>query len=438
MVNIPHWPQISLWKIPRAQSLDNTFKLLHELDNPQDKLPPTIHIAGTNGKGSTLAMIKTIFMQSGYTAHSYTSPHLIEFNERIKLHDKPISDSHLYELLEETKEAADKLKIIPTFFEGTTAAAYLAFSRSPADILLLETGLGGRLDCTNAVSKPILTIITTISYDHMDVLGKTLKEIATEKAGIIKKNVPCIIGPQTQEVYDVLIDKCNEVGAPSFCYEYDFISEKTKNGFKYCSKNIDIDLPEPNLIGEHQILNASMAVAATTILNNEFKITTQNIKRGITSTIWPGRLQHINQKRVRHIIGDNIKIYIDGAHNESGAMSLSYWAKQNLTGPVYMILGMTNNRDAEKFCNHFQSIVTQGIAVSVESEPSSYSANILAQKASGSGIEFIQSSSLIESLNYIYNKNNDIPATIIITGSLFLISDFFKLEEINSNEVMVV
>ena len=432
MVNIPHWPQIPLWKIPKTQSLDNTFKLLHELGNPQEKLSPTIHIAGTNGKGSTLAMLKAIFMQSGYTVHSYTSPHLIEFNERIRLHDKPISDSHLYELLEETKTAADKLKIIPTFFEGTTAAAYLAFSRTPADVLLLETGLGGRLDCTNAVSAPTLTIITTISYDHMEILGKTLKEIAAEKAGIIKKNVPCIIGPQTQEVYDVLINKCNEVGAPSFCYEYDFISEKTQNGFKYRSKNVDIDLPKPNLNGDHQILNASMAIAATTILNNDFKITTQKIKEGITSSVWPGRLQYINQDRVKHIIGENIKLYIDGAHNESGAMSLSYWAQQNLTGPVYMILGMTNNRDIEKFCSHFKDIVTQGVAVSVESEPSSYSANILAQKAKGSGIEFAQSSSLIEALNYISNKNKDDPATIIITGSLFLISDFFKLEELTT------
>ena len=431
MVNIPHWPQISLWKIPREQSLDNSTKILNELDNPHKKLPPTIHIAGTNGKGSTLAMLKNIFMQSNFKAHSYTSPHLIEFNERIKLQNKPISDSHLRELLEETKAASDKLKIIPTFFEGTTIAAFLAFQRNPADILLLETGLGGRLDCTNVISSPILTIITTISYDHTEQLGKTLKEIATEKAGIIKKNVPCIIGPQAQEVYDVLIEKCNEVGAPSFCYEYDFISQKTENGFKYCSKNIDIELPAPNLIGEHQILNASMAIAATTILNNKFKISTQKIDQGLTSTNWPGRLQQIHQERVKDIVGDNIKIYIDGAHNEAGAASLSHWAKQNLTGPVYMILGMTNNRNVEEFCSHFQNIVTQGIAVTVESEPSSYSANILAQRAANSGIKFIESHSLIEALHYVQSKNKNIPATIIIAGSLFLISDFFKLDELN-------
>ena len=432
MINIPHWPQISLWKMPRKQSLDNSLNILNELGNPQEKLPPTIHIAGTNGKGSTLAMLKNIFIQSGYLAHSYTSPHLIAFNERIKLQNNPISDSHLRELLEKTKAASDKLKIIPTFFEGITIAAFLAFKQSTADILILETGLGGRLDCTNVIKKPMLTIITTISYDHTEHLGKTLIEIALEKAGIIKQNVPCIIGPQTQEVYDVLLDKCNEVGAPSFCYEYDFISEKTETGFKYRSKNIDIDLPEPNLLGDHQILNASMAIAATTILNNKFQINTQKIEQGITTTNWPGRLQHIKQDRIKSIVGKNIKIYIDGAHNDSGAESLSHWAKQNLTEPIYMILGMTNNRDAGKFCSHFKNIVSEGVSVTVESEPSSYSAYILAQKASTSGIMFTPSSSLINALYYIHHKHQKTTATIIITGSLFLISDFFKLDKLDS------
>ena len=298
---------------------------MNELDNPHEKLPPTIHIAGTNVKVQLLPCLKTYLCNQTTRLTAYTSPHLIEFNERIKLQNKPISDSHLRELLEETKAASDKLKIIPTFFEGTTIAAFLAFQRNPADILLLETGLGGRLDCTNVISSPILTIITTISYDHTEQLGKTLKKIATEKAGIIKKNVPCIIGPQTQEVYDILIEKCMRLELPSFCYEYDFVSQKTEKGFKYYSKNVDIELPAPNLIGEHQILNASMAIAATTILNNKFKISKQKIQQGITSTNWPGRIQYINQERVKNIVGENIKIYIDGAHNEAGASSLSHW-----------------------------------------------------------------------------------------------------------------
>ncbi len=434
MVNIPHWPQIPLWKIPSKENLETTFKLLEELDDPHKKLPPTIHIAGTNGKGSTLAMLKSIFMQSGYSTHSYTSPHLLEFNERIELAGKHISDSHLRTILERTRTASEKLKIMPSFFEGTTLAAFLAFSETPADILFLETGLGGRLDSTNVIDTPLLTIITTISLDHTESLGHTLKEIATEKAGIIKKNVPCIIGPQTQEVYDILIEKCDDVGAPSFCYEYDFISEKTPDGFKYRSKNIDIDLPNPSLNGDHQILNASIAIAATTILNNNFKINTRQITQGLTTANWPGRLQLIKQERIANIVGDNIEIYIDGAHNEAGAICLSDWAKNNLSGPVYMILGMTNNRDATKFCKNFQNIVNYGIAVTVESEPSSYNAETLAQKAHLSGINFVKSNSLIEAIHSINNDNAKISATIIITGSLFLMSDFFKIEElINTN-----
>jgi dihydrofolate synthase/folylpolyglutamate synthase len=430
MVNIPHWPQISLWRVPRKTDLSTTFQLLEELGNPHKKLPPTIHIAGTNGKGSTLAMIKNIFTQSGYSTHSYTSPHLIEFNERIKLQGKAISDSHLRSVLERTKEAAEKLKIMPSFFEGITCAAFLAFSETPADVLFLETGLGGRLDCTNVLNGPILTIITSISIDHTEYLGSTLKEIATEKAGIIKKNVPCIIGPQTQEIYDILIGKCDEVCAPSFCFEYDFTCKKTSDGFKYRSKNIDIDMPYPSLNGDHQILNASMAVATTTLLNNQFKITKNQIAQGLLTTIWPGRLQLIKQERIANIVDNNIKIYIDGAHNDSGAICLSNWAKSNLDGPIYMILGMTNNRDVTSFCSHFKNIVTSGIAVTIESEPSSYSASVLSEKASNSGITFIESDSLIDAIKHIDRKNGQAPATIIVTGSLFLVSDFFKLDEL--------
>jgi len=432
MVNIPHWPQISLWGVQKKENLESTLRLLEKLDNPHKKLPPTIHIAGTNGKGSTLALLKSIFKQSVYSVHSYTSPHLLEFNERIELAGDPISDSHLRANLERAREASEQLKIMPSFFEGATLAAFLAFSETPADILLLETGLGGRLDSTNVIDKPALTIITTISLDHTEQLGKTLTEIAIEKAGIIKEGVPCIIGPQTQEIYDLLIEKCDSIGAPAFCYEYDFISEKTSDGFKYRSKNIDIDFPNPSLNGEHQILNASMAIAATTLLNEKFKITNTQMAQGLISAIWPGRLQLIKQERVKNIVGDNIKIYLDGAHNDAGASCLSHWAKNNIDTPVYMVLGMTNNRDATKFCAHFKNIISDGVAVTVESEPSSYSANILAKKANLSGINFTKSDSLIEAIQHIKNLNNNANVTIIITGSLFLIADFFKLEELSS------
>jgi dihydrofolate synthase / folylpolyglutamate synthase len=434
MANIPSWPAIPLWKIPKKQTLDNSLKILSELGNPQENLPLTIHIAGTNGKGSTLAMLKSIFNQAGYSTHSYTSPHLVEFNERIELCGKAISDSYLKEVLQQAKNASDRLKITPTFFEGITIAAFIAFSQTPADILLLETGLGGRIDCTNVINSPAITIITTISYDHMEYLGNTLEKIATEKAGIIKQNVPCIIGLQTPEIYNLLIDKCNQMQSSSFCYEYDFISEKTNNGFKYRSKNIEIELPMPSLKGDHQILNASMAIAAITLLNNKFKINNEQIKQGLKNTKWSGRLQHIHQDRIKNIVGANIEIYIDGAHNESGAAALSQWIKNNISTPVYMILGMTKNRDISKFCSYFQNIVSHGVAVNVESEPSSYSASIIAQKANNSGISFVEADSLIEALLYVRSRSNGHEATIIITGSLFLMSDFFKLDQLKHLE----
>jgi dihydrofolate synthase/folylpolyglutamate synthase len=426
MVNIPHWPTIPIWQIPRKPDLSTSIKLLDALDNPHKKLPPTIHIAGTNGKGSTVSMLKSIFMQSGYKVHSYTSPHLINFNERIKLADCSISDDHLYSILERVKAAADKLNLEPSFFEGTTAAAFLAFSESNADILLLETGMGGRLDCTNVIDNPLLTIITPISYDHMEFLGNDLLQIASEKAGIIKHNTPCVIGAQTSAVYKLLLDKCNKMQASSFCYEYDYGVQKTERGFRYISKKHNLDFPPPNLEGEHQILNATSVIAATMLINDKFRITTHQLTQGLVSTSWPGRLQLIEKEKTNALAGNNIKIYLDGAHNNAGALCLSNWAS-NLKGKVYIILGMTRNRDVESFCTFFKDIVYQGAAVTVESEPSSYSASIVAKKASKTGIPFIEANSLQEAIKDISINNNEEPATIIITGSLFLIADFYKL-----------
>ncbi len=427
MVNIPHWPTVPIWKIPGKFDLTNSFRLLGALGNPQNLLPPTIHVAGTNGKGSTVAMLKSIFIQAGYSVHTYTSPHLLQFNERINLAGKPISDDQLNFFLERTKLAAEKENIQPTFFEGTTAAAFLAFAETKADILLLETGLGGRLDCTNVISSPLATIITPISFDHTEFLGKDIKQIASEKAGIIKTNVPCIIGPQTPEVYEVLLSTCEERAAPSFCYEYDYCSEKTDTGFNYLSRKYNLDLPYPSLLGDHQIRSAATVIAATMLVNKEFQITAPQIAKGLTSTNWPGRIERVlNEKTQKLTSRKDIQIYLDGAHNDSGALSLSHWASENLQGPIYLILGMTRKRNAATFCVHFKDIVQNGIAVNVESEPSSYSASILADKASKSGIKFTCADSIQDAIEIIINKSNT-PSTIIITGSLFLISDFLKL-----------
>ncbi len=427
MVSIPHWPQVPLWRIPNKIDLSVTLNLLEALGNPHHKLPPTIHIAGTNGKGSTLAMLKSIFMQGGYKVHSYTSPHLIDFNERVKLANLPISDDHLHSALERTRLAAEKAGLTPSFFEGTTAAAFLAFSETPADLLLLETGLGGRLDCTNILTNPALTIITSISMDHTEYLGDTLPEIANEKAGIIKAGVPCVIGPQSPEIYKLLLDKCDLVGAPAFCYEYDYGTEKTNDGFTYLSQKFNLDLPAPALKGDHQILNAAGAVAATMLLGKQFKLTKATISQGLVATNWPGRLHLIPEKQAKQLAGDNIEIYLDGAHNEAGALSLATWASENLTGPVYLVLGMTRNRDATSFCDYFQHFVTKGMTVPVESEPSSCTAGALAKQASKSGIDFTEAESLEGAIQELSARNQGKQATIIVTGSLFLVADFLQL-----------
>ncbi len=284
MLNLPNWPRLPIWQIEKRNDLQLMQTLLRALEYPHKNLPPTIHIAGTNGKGSSVAMLRSVFEAANYIVHTYTSPHLIEFNERINLAGKNISDYHLLELLEKVRIKAEKLNLEPSFFEGVTLAAFLAFESIPADLLILETGMGGRIDSTNVIEKPILTIITTISLDHTSHLGNSLTEIAKEKAGIIKEGVPCVIGPQNDDVYEVLIDKCNQLNSPAFSYEYDYIIEETNAGLMYRSKKHSLIIPYPLfLLGQHQHLNASSVVAATMLINDHFKITKENIASGIAN-----------------------------------------------------------------------------------------------------------------------------------------------------------
>lgn len=426
-MHIPNWPPISFQSIAKTD-LSNMFKLLEALGNPHLLLPPTIHVAGTNGKGSTIAMLKSIFNQAGYKTHAYTSPHLLEFNERITISDEKISDIYLDEILRKTKQCAEKLDIIPTFFEGITAAAFLAFSRSKADILLLETGIGGRLDSTNVIPNPIITIITPISLDHQNYLGNSILEIAYEKAGIIKPQVPCIISMQQKEVYDLLLNTCDERSAPSFCFEYDYCAEKNNDGFNYISQKFNLNFPQPNLLGFHQIINASSVIAAVTLINDKFKINSKNIENGLRTIKWLGRIQEISKSDVVKLTGrDNVTMFIDGAHNDGGAICLADWARNNIKTPAYLILGMTRNRDATNFCIHFRDFIQKGVATKVESEPSSYNAEILAQNASLSGIEFTSACSLQQAITDVVDINPDESFSILITGSLFLVSDLFKL-----------
>ena len=275
-------------------SLERINKLLYKLGNPQKKIKNLIHIAGTNGKGSVLAFLKSLIKASGYTVNTYTSPHLIKFNERINLNGKNISNKLLNQLIDLCNKKNNGKPI--TFFEITTVVAFLAFKKKPADFTILETGLGGRLDATNVIKKPILTIINEVSIDHTNFLGSNIKQITKEKAGIIKKNSPVVVGKQTETSVKIIKKVAKAKKAKTFFYKKDWFIKKNKkdkilfyNNFKKETKNY----PEPNLIGEHQIINAGIALKAfNLILKKKFK--KKFIEKGLKNVKWPGRLQKIN------------------------------------------------------------------------------------------------------------------------------------------------
>lgn len=418
MVSLPHWPKPFNFK-PINYNLNNMRLLLEVLGNPQDRLPPTIHIAGTNGKGSTNAYIRSISKAAGLKYHAYTSPHLINFNERIVICGKKISDEYLFELCETVRLAAEKANLQLTFFEGTTAVAFLAFSLTLADLLILETGIGGRLDATNLVQKPLMSIITPISFDHMDVLGHKLSDIAYEKAGIIKLGVPCVLSSQVSEVEEVLLEKAHEQNAPFISYGRDFGVRKIQDGFEFTSKYLNCTFPIPALRGDHQILNAATTIAALSFGQSLFKFTKEHFDTGLKNVYWPARIMQVNECRKFLTQSPSAHVWVDGAHNHHGAKVLANWIRDELSGQISLIIGMTKNRDANLFLNEFEGIFDKIYTVPVESEPLSYSGEALSKLVAR--FNPIPCSFLEEALIQVKADH------LIITGSLFLAVDVFKI-----------
>ena len=427
MVQMPHWPK-KMVNANKIKDLSRMENLLFKLGSPHLYLPPVIHIAGTNGKGSTCAMLKAIFKNTGLKVHLYTSPHLINFNERIEIAGNKIDDDSLFYYLEKVRIECEKINFEPTFFEATTASAFLAFSEIPADILILETGLGGRLDPTNIVPNPLLTIITPISYDHMEYLGEDIRLIAGEKAGIIKKNVPCVISRQDETIMNLLLSKCEELESEAISYEYDYIPEKNEEGFLFHSRFGDMQIRKLSLRGDHQIINASSVIAASLAagrINSKLQLSHQNITANIVNAEWPGRLQKFDISKIINK-GESIKCYLDGAHNIAGAASITEWMQgRNIIGRLVLIVGFTRNRDVGSFLSQFNELNPIIYGVRVLSEPSSYSAEIICERAKIFDIKVTPKDSLEEALLSAAKENES--ATIIICGSLFLVSDCLKL-----------
>lgn len=398
-------------------SLDRVHRLLERLDRPQDRLPPVVHIAGTNGKGSVLAYMRAGLEAAGYRVHAYTSPHLVRFHERIRLAGRLIDEPALVEYLETCEKANGGEPI--TYFEITTAAAFLAFTESPADILLLECGLGGRLDATNVVERPLATVITSVSIDHQQFLGSTLREIAGEKAAIQKRGVPSIIGPQSPEAAAAIDTFAARVGAPVFRYGRSYQVEPSPGDMVFTTGGRRITLPLPVLPGAHQVVNAATALAALDRLRG-FEVNEVAMAQGLLTASWPARLQRLAEGPLVSALPQGWELWLDGGHNAAAGEALASYARANWDDrPLWLICGMLSSKHAERFLAPFRGLVRGVQAVGIEGETASLSAGDLAAAARAAGLEAVPAENPASALRGI-TADAAGPARVLICGSLYL------------------
>ncbi len=414
-------------------SLNRTYRFLERLGNPHLHLPRTVHIAGTNGKGSTTATLRALLEASDHTVHVYTSPHLVHPTERIRLAGKPITTQALIDVLTECIETNKGEPI--TFFEMVTCAAFLAFSRIKADWLLLETGMGGRLDTTNVIPDPAATVITTISKDHEKFLGDTLPKIAAEKAGILKKGVPCIISHQTAEAIQAgvmeVMHKASQALSPEaplarWGAEWCTAPEAGLMLFRY--DNDSILLPKPALPGNHQLWNAGAALAAFRIIAPEhFK--PDILSTALTRIEWPGRLQTLENHPYNKLVPPDWEIIIDGGHNDSAGMVLAEQAAiwQTADGrPLHLVVAMVDRKDAAAFLTLLRPYAPSITLTEIAGEATSYKKDVLAKMAQRLGFADIQTADTPETAIRQLATRETRPARILICGSLFLMGNILR------------
>ena len=392
-------------------TLDRVWRLLAALDHPEEKLPPVIHIAGTNGKGSTQAMIRAGLEAMGGRVHAYTSPHLARFHERIRLAGELISEDYLTEILEECEAANGGIPI--TYFEITTCAALLAFARVPADWTLLEVGLGGRLDATNVVAKPRLTIITPVSVDHQQYLGETLPEIAGEKAGILKRGVPCVVGPQLPDGLEVIEARAEKLGAPLLVHGQHWHVFEERGRLIFQDENGLLDLPLPTLPGPHQIDNAGAALAALRHLGADGAA----CEAAVTGAYWPARMQRLAHGPLVEAAG-GCELWLDGGHNPAGGEAVAATLARMPKKPTHLILGMLNTKDIAGYLRPVAAEARSLTAVSIPGEANTLTAEDTQAAAARAGIEAGTAASVADAVAAIAAR--DPGARILICGSLYL------------------
>jgi dihydrofolate synthase/folylpolyglutamate synthase len=397
-------------------TLDRVHRLLDALGHPELRLPPVIHIAGTNGKGSTQAMIRAGLEHTGARVHAYTSPHLARFHERIRLAGALISEPALTALLDECVTANGPDEI--TFFEITTCAAFLAFSRVAADYTLLEVGLGGRLDATNVMT-PKLTIITPVSLDHQQFLGDTVAKIAGEKAGIIKRGVPVVIGPQSPEGLDVIEAQAARLGAPVLAYGQHWHVWAENARLIFQDENGLLDLPLPNLLGPFQVQNAGAAIAALRYLGKDEAA----CEAAVTRAFWPARMQRL---RVGPLVelAPSVELWLDGGHNPAGGVAVAETLADMPTRDTYVICGMLNTKDVTGYMQPLAPHVARLYGVSIPNEKNTLLAAETVAAAQGAGIDAVKADSVATALAEIAQINPN--ARVLICGSLYLAGSILR------------
>jgi dihydrofolate synthase/folylpolyglutamate synthase len=392
-------------------TLDRVLRLLDALGNPHLRLPPVIHVAGTNGKGSTQAMIRAGLEEAGLCVHAYTSPHLARFHERIRLGGTLIAEPHLAALLDECEAANGGHPI--TYFEITTCAAFLAFARMPADALLLEVGLGGRLDATNVVDAPRLCVITPVSLDHQQYLGETVAEIAGEKAGILKRGVPCVVAPQAAAGLAVIEARAERLDAPLMVANRDWQCWRERGRLVFQDMNGLLDLPPPNLPGPHQTDNAGAALAALRHLGHG----PEACEAAVARAYWPARMQ-----RLRHgplvEAAPGVELWLDGGHNPAAGEALAATLAAMPRRPTWAVCGMLNTKDIGGFLRPLAPHLSGLSAVSIPGEKATLSADETAAAARAAGIETVVAPSVGAAVAAI--AAGDPAARVLICGSLYL------------------
>jgi dihydrofolate synthase/folylpolyglutamate synthase len=405
-------------------ALDRILRLLAALGNPHLKLPPVIHVAGTNGKGSACAFARAMLEAQGLKVHVHISPHLVRFHERIRLAGKLISEEALVSLLEEVEEVNQGREI--TFFEITAAAMFLAFSRYPADAVVLEVGLGGTYDATNVVPNPAMTVIQPVGMDHKEFLGDDLAGIAAEKAGIIKKGSPLVVGPQNEIARDVILARADRLGVALFEFGQDFVSRQEHGRMVYEDGTGLLDLPLPKLVGRHQIENAGVAIAALRHANRDWGYDAA-IERGLSTVEWPARLQRLHRGPLVEAAPKGAEVWLDGGHNPHGAEAVSRAMadmEEHGERPLYLICGMLANKDALGYLRSFNGLARHVVTVAIPGEQNSLGAGALYDVARRAGLDAAPAEDLDDAMLQVTAwtrlDDQETPPRILICGSLYL------------------